>query len=169
MSMLTINLAAWLLVIGLPIYGLYRGSGNLLFTGLLVAATGLLLHLMHQALVGLFGADALATSICQLVLFLACCCLAFPAGIRINRIFQVNLDPFDFVVGFLFGGVTAIVIVHFSLLFLLGTYPRSAQARIALLRTSAVQQFVKFDAWRQLTYFVFDIDRDKKREPSAPE
>lgn len=155
--MLVINLLCWLVVIGVPLYGIYRGGGSLLFVGLLITLAGFLLQKLQPLLVVLLGEQQPATGYdILLALFLCACIAAFPLGTRINRIVQLSLDPFDFVLGAVFGLAAAVASMHFSLVFLLMAVAGTPE-HARLIHTSAVHQLVHFAFWHAISNYVIGL------------
>lgn len=165
--MLTINIVAWALLIAMPTYGLYAGSGNLFFTAVFIGISGLLVKLLGVLASNILDGSAGVIGLCQLIIFFALCVASFPLGSMANRLLLITFDPFDFVLGFIFGAVAAVFAVHFLLEFLLTTYTGSS-LHITLVHCYAVRQFVYFDWWHHLTASVVNLT-DDKRPLSAPD
>ncbi len=165
--MSTIDILSWVLLIGFAVYGIYKGSCILLFTGIFILLAGLLAQMLGPICSSFItgGDSAVATS--QLILFLLLCGVSIPLGILANRFFTVTFEPFEWVLGLVLGLVTGLLVVHFLLGLILGMNANTPQyAR--LKRAYSVRQFVYFDGWHRVTAYMTNLDTGKT-VPKAPE
>lgn len=165
--LVAINTITWLLIIGIPLYGIYAGSSHLFFTGIIAMLAGLLIHVLSPVLTSLLNGNAAMSGTLQAIIYLILCSFAFPLGWKLNRIFQFTVDPFDFLLGFIFGAGTAVVIAHFALTFLLTAYSDST-ALYALQQSAVVRHFVKFDFWHNIVNFMTGLSNTREA-PKIPD
>lgn len=111
-----INITAWALVLGFPLYGMRRGAMQMVCIGAYILFFSVLIVLLApgfaEAVPLVHGSRACNTGWWQLLLFIPLLGLAFPLGIFTNRFLAHTFEPFEEILGLLAGLVVAFIAVH---------------------------------------------------------
>lgn len=155
--MFVVTIVAWSILICLPLYGLRAGGGKLLFTGMFLTLSGICISLLAPVISKCAGGNTYYVGLSQLVLFILLSAAAFPFGALLNRFFLLNIDPFDWALGFFVGIVVAFIAVHFFLTYNLTLYHGSPED-LSISHSFLVRQFVQYEGWNQLVHYVTTLD-----------
>lgn len=146
----------WVIFIGLTLYGLRRGVSSVFCLGVLLFLAGWLATQLAPTCTSVFpnlAVDAKTyLGTWQLILLFLFAIGAFPLGAYLNRFFQVNLDPFDQLIGGLLGIIIAGWVTHVFLASFLLIYHKGVEAT-ALDHLFIVRQFVYLDGWNEFTHW----------------
>lgn len=154
--MLFITMIACLLLFGLPLYGLRGGAGMLLFAAIVSLLSALLIAVLSPLLAMLAHQQPHTLGLLQFTLYAALCLVALPVGSYINRFVQFSVDPFDWMLGFLFGAITGIIMTHYLLSYLLVASIGTPTHHL-LAQSTLVHQVINFEWWHNLTNYMSNL------------
>ena len=150
--LIIITISGWGIFLGLLAFGLRRGSSAMFCTGLLLLGAMLLSSLLSPSFAQPSSDGHTSAQVMQgywqLFLFLPLAIIAFPLGAYINRFLQWSIDPFDHLLGFIFGLFTAGIIVRFVLITLL-LIASSAPDYPVMDKLFLVRQTVHLEGWHR--------------------
>jgi hypothetical protein len=149
------------LLVGLPLYGIRRGSAQMFCVGIVLVIGALLAHALALALselVPLGGRPGTDTSfgMWRLVFLVAVFLAAFPLGGYLSRYLTFTFDPFDFLAALCIGLFAAGVFAQHMLGALVmttdGTHAHALMADSFLIR-----QLVYGDGWHSFFAWITNL------------
>ena len=152
---------AWIMLIGIPIYGFIRGTSMAVSLGVSLLITGLIASLLALP-VSLFGSDHSATMTLsrqhfwQVVLLIPSFIAAIPLAHRLDRYLGMQFEPFDWLLGFCIGALVAFFATRFLLSSLQVAY-HNTSAVSQIKRQVIVRQVVDLEAWHGLHNWATNI------------
>ncbi len=149
-----INVTAWGMLLGLPLYGVRSGSAKILCIGLYAFVFRIVTEGVSGPLAAstplLPGAsEIINTGAWQLVLYLPLLALAFPLGLFLNRFLAHSLEPFDEVVGFGIGILVAFIAVR-TFLGAVALCSTGQELHASVSDLFLVRQCVALESWHGL-------------------
>lgn len=147
-----INVTAWALMLGLPLFGLRRGSGAILCVGIYVFLFSILIVVlaptMATALPVLSGAShAVNLGWWQLLLFIPLFGLSFPLGMFLNRFLAHSFEPFEETAGLVIGMVVGFIAAR-AFLGAMTLCTTGTDLQVAVEQLFLVRQTVALDGFR---------------------
>lgn len=107
--------ASWGLIVGLPLYGIRRGSASIFSFGMCVLLASVITLAAAPPLAEAFPLGhhlLVAQGLWRLMLFLPLFIAAFPLGAVLHRFFIFTFDPYDWVVGLLLALLISLFVVR---------------------------------------------------------
>lgn len=159
-----INLTAWGLLLGLPIFGLRRGSSKMLCVGIALLLCRLLVQAISPSLASSTqlmpgaGADA-NIGAWQLVLLIPLIVGAFPLGLFLHRFVVYNIDPFEEVIGFMIGIFIAVLVVQ-TFLSAVHMSTTHSEMQASVSRMFLVRQCVMLEGWHGIQHWFHNLNHD---------
>lgn len=151
----------FLLLFGLPLYGLRQGSSAVFFVGLGITLAGLLVSLLAPPLANAVDlahrhSTTANVGLWTILLLTPLSLLAVPVGYWLHRIWLWSFEPFDWVPALLLGITFGIIGARFYLGALLQTYagmPEHANLQASVV----VQQVYYLHSWHALQHWVVTL------------
>lgn len=165
MLLTIVTIVAILMLIGLPLFGLQRGSAVVFFVGLLVILSGLSADAIGVSAAQRAEHPMVTRGVVTLWVFIPLFLASFPLGAYMSRFYPMNFDPFDFLFSFTFGLVVAFMGLHFFLRPLVYSVEGKPE-HAALQKTFIVRQVVYRDGWNRLVKSVTMV-HEKTAGPDA--
>ena len=157
-----VNVVAWALLLGLPIFGHRRGSGAIICVGIYVFLFQLLAKTLAPALASscplVIGAgDHVNAGWWQLALFLPLLALAFPLGRYLNRVMAQSFEPFEEIVSTAIGAVVALIAVQ-TFLSAVVLCSVGTGMYVSIEQLFLVRQVVALESFRELRQWLTNLN-----------
>jgi hypothetical protein len=168
-----INIAAWAVLLTLPVFGIRRGSSAILCIGIYVLVFSFLVAAaaptLAEALPPMVGVkDEVNIGWWQLVLSAPLFALAFPLGLYMNRFMVYSFEPFEEILGMIIGLAVGFVVIR-TMLGAINLCASETEFHAAVNQLFLMRQTVALDGFHGMQQWFANLARATELGPPPPQ